>query len=1491
MRAIAVVHHGMKQAMQSMYGIAWLCLLAMFNGCGEDPSPRRDTPSTDGGFDAAFDAARPADGGFDAGFDAALPTDGGLDAAFDAAPPTDGGLDAGSDAAPPADGGLDAGSDAASPPAPRCDDGLRNGDETDLDCGGSCAPCATDRACLAPADCEDGICAAGSCKSSFVIHGRVFDTRGAPVLSAEAHVDSGEHTLADAAGSFELTVRAGNDRVFVRAGGYAAAAVPVRGAYGEISVQVVMSPVGATASFGSGDPVVFQRSDGLRVAGPAGVFIDADGQPANGAVTLQLTPIDPKDPLAMQSAPAEFLADDGMGHRAPIAPIALMDITALSGSKRLNIAPGSELLVDVPILAENPALEAAVWSWNEVSGLWQREGDAVRTVDDLGQPVYRTRITHLSWWYWGDVSVNFFSVYREQCFDLTVTSNNKPLANAIVHIYDDYTSWQDPLTDANGRIAPAYVYPGSTVHVHAHTPDWAYSSYDVSATVPATGCVKVGVINFTIPGEPSCPADSKWCGSGVGCKNTSIDRDNCGSCSNACLPSFSCRAGVCACDPGKTSCSGTCMDLKADRQNCGACGNACLDWQECSAGACVAKPCPSPTTRCGAVCVDIHADNDSHCGACNRSCPGDDYCRAGECIVVPNCGDSKVESGEWTEVCDDGKNDGSYGSCTPDCLAFGPRCGDAVLQAGNGELCDNGSSTPCPTSCDDEQACTTDLRTGNAAQCNVACSHTPIVASVMGDGCCPPGANANTDSDCTPVCGNAILEPTEVCDDGTNDGAYGGCMSGCKARAPFCGDGIVQAAFLETCDPTSPTPCPASCDDSDACTIDVQTGAPETCTIACARTTITALSDGDLCCPAGATALTDADCPPVCGNGVVEGPEVCDDAVNDSSYDGCAIGCRSLGPHCGDGVTDVGFELCDGDCSAMSTCLQPDPCTAVGLLGSAATCDLQCVITPITAAKNDDICCPDGATSLDDNDCEPACANGALEAGEVCDDGNALAGDGCSADCGSDETCGNHVVDIAVGEVCDDGNAAGGDSCSADCKNIDECFTDHGGCSADADCVDTTPGRTCTCHAGYTGDGVTCSDIDECALGTDTCDPLVSCTNKVGSYECGTCPNGYQTVGNSCVDIDECATANGGCSVACANLPGSFSCGNFRPVVASSLFSCAIHDSGALFCWGDRSKIAYGTQLTGMQLRPSRIGSDSDWDQIDLGNGHTCGLRDGALYCFGLNNYGQCGDGTTQTPRTAAVRVGTASDWTAIALGGFHTCGLRGGAIYCWGDNELGAVGDGTQQNRSLPTQVGTATDWTAIAAGGLRTCGLRAGGALYCWGWNDEDGVHDGSTPPLLVPTQVGSLTGWTQVATSGTHTCAIRAGELWCWQFNDKGQLGDTTLTNRVDPVRVGVASDWSEVSVGSSHTCGRRAGVLYCWGDDSQGQYGNGTTSATPTKTPVQIGVATDWTALSLGFGYSCGYRNGAAYCWGRNSQAQLGDGTQVNQPSPTLLTTGP
>src|SRR5262245_55782315 len=124
------------------------------------------------------------------------------------------------------------------------------------------------------------------------------------------------------------------------------------------------------------------------------------------------------------------------------------------------------------------------------------------------------------------------------------------------------------------------------------------------------------------------------------------------------------------------------------------------------------------------------------------------------------------------------------------------------------------------------------------------------------------------------------------------------------------------------------------------------------------------------------------------------------------------------------------------------------------------------------------------------------------------------------------------------------GNSTGDAACTAAGSAItDECAFDTDNCDDNATCTDTLASFTCTCNAGYTGDGVTCTDDDECTLGTDNCDANAACTNTPGSFSCG-CNTGYSGDGVTCTDDDECALGADNCdaNATCTNTPGSFSC-------------------------------------------------------------------------------------------------------------------------------------------------------------------------------------------------------------------------------------------------------------------------------------------------------------------------------------------------------------
>jgi cysteine-rich repeat protein len=497
------------------------------------------------------------------------------------------------------------------------------------------------------------------------------------------------------------------------------------------------------------------------------------------------------------------------------------------------------------------------------------------------------------------------------------------------------------------------------------------------------------------------------------------------------------------CGDGRVSGAEAC-DPAIDADLAGACPSACPANDPCNPEHVEGSGCAQ---RCVATPIK-RAQNDDSCCPQDANAESDNDCK-------PSCGNGKLEAGEHcdpiascpnattckaTDACLQASVTGNASECTAECKLTpisacqdhdnccpagckaaldadcSASCGDRVIDAT--ETCEAQTAQPCPANCDDRDACTTDVMTGSADTCNVVCTHAPIAtASLVVDGCCPPGASANTDADCAAACGNGMIESGELCDGNcassaadcadnmscTADRVSGTlctrqcvhspitmpsltsdscCPSAGNANSdadcsPVCGNSVVESG--ERCDGNCPSTA-ADCTDSVACTLDRVTGTG--CGRQCSHTPSVPTSTADGCCPAGGNANNDADCPVECGNKVKEPGESCDDG-NLVDGDGCSGGCVPDDIISTPGDDRAGYIKC-GD----ATCMPGMVCCA----GSMQTCTLVCGSISYKCDGSED--CPSGQLCW-------------VFDGAICTASGSVGGQRChtSAECTAPATC------------------------------------------------------------------------------------------------------------------------------------------------------------------------------------------------------------------------------------------------------------------------------------------------------------------------------------------------------------------------------------------------------------------------------------------------------------------------------------------------------
>lgn len=308
---------------------------------------------------------------------------------------------------------------------------------------------------------------------------------------------------------------------------------------------------------------------------------------------------------------------------------------------------------------------------------------------------------------------------------------------------------------------------------------------------------------------------------------------------------------------------------------------------------------------------------------------------------------------------------------------------------------------------------------------------------------------------------------------------------------------------------------------------------------------------------------------------------------------------------------------------------------------------------------------------------------------------------------------------------------------------------------------------------------------------------------------------------------------------------------NWVQVGAGDYFTHAIKTDGTLWGSGQNNNGQVGVNSAVNPISsPVQLGSLKTWQQVRGGYTHSIALKkDGTLWGWGNNSYGQLADGT-RTNRSSPVQAGAATNWKIASPGFYHTMAIKkDGTLWAWGSNGFGELGLGNTIGRSSPVQVGSGTNWLTVAASNGLSAAIKTDGTLWTWGASTAGALGNSSVTPRSSPVQVGALTTWNRIEGRNETFAAMKTdGTVWVWGSNSDGQLGDGTRTNRSSPIQFGTSS-WADFSVGNTFIAAiKKDGTLWTSGANDNGQLGIGTTAA--KSSPVQVGSLTDWVSISSG-----------------------------------------
>lgn len=355
-----------------------------------------------------------------------------------------------------------------------------------------------------------------------------------------------------------------------------------------------------------------------------------------------------------------------------------------------------------------------------------------------------------------------------------------------------------------------------------------------------------------------------------------------------------------------------------------------------------------------------------------------------------------------------------------------------------------------------------------------------------------------------------------------------------------------------------------------------------------------------------------------------------------------------------------------------------------------------------------------------------------------------------------------------------------------------------------------------------------------------------------------------------------------------------------RVIAAGLAHSIALRSDGTVWAWGNNEFGQLGDDTLLNRLTPVQVQGLTGVVAIAAGSSTSFALKsDGTVWAWGRNMSGELGDGTV-TNRRVPVRVFGLTNVKALALGGGnqdHFLVFKSdGTVWAWGVNDFGQLGDGTTQRRGTPVQVSNLTGVSAVAVGFGYSVALKSDGTVWTWGLSNAGRLGDGSTSNRLIPAQVSGVNDVTEIAAGANgHVLVLKSDRtVWGWGYNGQGQV-DTSTVIITGLVPVPVLNNITAISAGTAHSFALKSdGTVWAWGDGSLGQLGNGQ-FASPiipsppalVKGPSGSGFLTN-VVVTSGSQHSLTVKSdGTVWAWGYNVRGELGDGTTIDKNLPVQV----